>query len=584
MRKGLDILLVNSFAPRHRIASDASLENSLALISTSLQEKGFAVHVIDEQRITSVEKGVPRWILYLLRLLSHWQVAVGTGGYRLASLLLLLVSWPLQALSLYYRRLFMNRLMDNIASLTKNDNTPMVGIKLWYGDAYKWSLALAEKIKAQCPDTVVIAGGPHVKVFGEYVLETEVFDLAIMGPGEEILAQLLALRREAGSKQAFLALVADKWGGNRLIRTGQFDLRDQASVNFGPIPKYTPADLNDKMLFHTLVDGIGCSWNKCNFCSHTRQCVNYIPRPVEQIRREIMEMTRQGIGFFRFSSSETPVDHGSTIAKMLLDQGININYSMFVRAGKPSQETYDAFRLMIRSGLRAVFMGGETGHDLINRSVMNKGVTRREIRETIQCIKLASADTGIPCRVGLAMIYPCPVLPGVTLDDIFQANMSLIKEAMPDAVIINPPGLFPGTFWFDHAASLGFKIGQTFVTSIMEYEYSNYKPVELWPALDYSLNGQPLADMLKETGRLRRAVEDLGIPMGVSDELLMMIDAIGMTSKLDRMEFRKNSLIDVMSGTAQYISAITRQINDHSKRLAYSNHQVLPENKVKAGA
>lgn len=573
MRKGLDILLINSFAPRHRIVSDTSLENSLALISTYLQQKGFLVHAVDEQRITSVEKGVPRWILHALRLLSHWLVETSNAGLRLASLLFLLLSWPLQALSLYYRRLYMDRLMDHIVSLVKDDNIPMVGIKLWYGDAYKWSLALAEKIKSQCPDTVIVVGGPHVKVFGEHVLEANAFDLAIMGPGEEILAQLLSLRKKTSDKQTFLDLVPASLGQTRLFRTGQFNLSGHLTWN--PIPNYTPADLKDKMLFHTLVDGVGCSWNKCNFCSHTRQHATYTPRPVEQIHSEIVEMTRQGIGFFRFSSSETPADHGSAIARMLLNQGLNINYSMFVRAGKVSPEIYDAFRLMISSGLRAVFMGGETGHDLINSSVMNKGVTRREIMETIQCIKLAAADTGIPCRVGLAMIYPCPVLPGITLDDVFQANMKLIQETMPDAVIINPPGLFPGTFWFEHAESLGFKIGPAFVTRMMEYEYSNYKPVELWPTLDYSLNGHNLADLLKETGKLRRAVEDLGIPMGVSDELLMMLDAIGLQSKADRMLFRKHSLIDIMSGTSSYISKITSQINDYSKRLAYSNHPYL---------
>lgn len=573
MRKGLDLLLVNSFAPRHRIASDASLENSLALIRTHLQQKGFSVHVVDEQRITSVEKGVPRWVLYILRLLSRWLVETNNAGHRLASLLFLLLSWPLQALSLYYRRLYMNKLMNNIVGLVKDDGISTVGIKLWYGDAYKWSLALAEKIKSQCPDTIVIAGGPHVKVFGEHVLETQVFDLAIMGPGEEILAQLLSLRQKTSDKQTFLDLVQSSLGQAPLIRTGQFNL--SAHSMWSPIPHYNAGDLKDKMLFHTLVDGVGCSWNKCSFCSHTRQHATYTPRPVEQIHSEIVEMTRQGIGFFRFSSSETPVAHGSAIARMLLDQGININYSMFVRAGKMSQETYDAFCLMIRSGLRAVFMGGETGHDLINSSVMNKGVTRSEILETIQCIKLAVADTGIPCRVGLAMIYPCPVLPGITLDDVFRANMKLIEETMPDAVIVNPPGLFPGTFWFDHAESFGFETGQTFVTRMMEYEYSNYKPVELWPALDYSLNERNLTNMLKETGKLRRAVEDLGIPMGVSDELLMMLDAIGLHSKADRMMFRKHSLIDIMSGTSNYIAKTTSQINDYSRRLAYTNHPSL---------
>ena len=572
MQKGFDLMLINSLAPRHRIASDASLENSLALIRTYLEEKGFAVHVVDEQRISWVEQGVSRWVRATLRKLTIWQIKTYGLNYSWLTLFFILLAWPLQALAIHQQNSHLNKLAANIIQTVNEENIPFVGIKLWYGSAFNWGVELAKKLKQQSPETTVVAGGPHVKVFGEHVLVNQSFDLAIMGPGEQILAELIRLRRTVPSKKDFLQLVQANFSSTPLIQTGQFKINDPFDATFFITPKYTFADLQDKILFHTLVDGIGCSWNQCNFCSHTRQCVNHIPRPIEYIKQEILEMTATGIGFFRFSSSETPISQGKAIANMLLKENIHIHYSMFIRAGKVTEDTYNAFRLMIRSGLRAVFMGGETGHDQINNHIMNKGVTRQEIADTIHALKLAAADEGITCRVGLAMIYPCPVIPGVSLEDIYQANLSLIQETLPDAVIVNPPGIFPGTAWFDDAEKFGFAIGQDFVTKLMNYEYSIYKPVELWPKLDIALNGQDVPTLLKEAGRLRRAVEDLGIPMGVSDELLMMIDAIGMSSKHDLLEFRKQSLIDIMSGSSQYISGIAARINEYGRNLAYSNH------------
>ena len=201
-------------------------------------------------------------------------------------------------------------------------------------------------------------------------------------------------------------------------------------------------------------------------------------------------MSRQGIGFFRFSSSETPVEYGKNIAQAILDVGLTVNYSMFVRAVKVTPAIYEAYCLLIQSGLRAVFMGGETGHDLINAKVMNKGLRKKELVDTINCIKLAATTVGKSCRIGLSLIYPTPVVDGVTLQDVFEANMRLIQETVPDTVIVNPPAVFPKTTWMDNSSKFGFSIAPDFVYNLMQYEYSTYKPVELWGNLGFSLQGQ----------------------------------------------------------------------------------------------
>ncbi|MDF2929099.1 MAG: cobalamin B12-binding domain protein [Anaerospora sp.] len=566
--KKTELLLVNSYAPRQRIASDAALENGLAVLRTYLADRGHTVEVVDDQRVTAMTKGVPQWCLKLLQFMVGLQMKIYNKKIKSLWVMVMLLTWPLQSLSLYYRREFMNKRINDIIQEIKKSKANFLGIKVWYGDAFVWSKLLATKVKEACPDTIIIAGGPQVKVYGEHILLDEFFDIAIMGPGEEALEKMLMLRQKSKDKGEFLKAFHTEISVSKLIKTGTYSTVCCLTKNVFATPKYRNEDLQGKIFFHTLVDGFGCSWNKCNFCSHTRQNSTYQSRPIEEIVDEIEEMARQGISFFRFSSSETPVEHGKKIAEEILKRKLNINFSMFSRAAKVTPALYDAYYIMIKAGLRAVFMGGETGHDLINEKVMNKGVRSKDIVDTINCIKLASSAAKNNCRVGLSLIYPCPVVEGVTLEEVFREDMRIIQESNPDTVIVNPPGMFPETEWMENAAKYGFKAEENFVVNFMKYEYSIYKPVELWEELGYSLQEMSGAELLKETGRLKQEIVKLGIPTDISDEYLMMTEAIGYNTRLDLLQFKSKSLQDIMSGSTTYMEQIIEKINQKSRQMA----------------
>jgi PP-loop superfamily ATP-utilizing enzyme len=114
-------------------------------------------------------------------------------------------------------------------------------------------------------------------------------------------------------------------------------------------------------------------------------------------------------------------------------------------------------------------------------------------------------------------------------------------------------------------------MGDNYVPTMMQYEYSIYKPAELWEKLDYSLQGMNGSDLLRETGRLRRAVAELGIPTDISDEYLMMTEAIGYTDKLDLLKFKRDTLLDIMAGSTDYTREIVEKINAQSNYLANLN-------------
>jgi hypothetical protein len=511
-----------------------------------------------------------------LQLIVWLQIKTYRKSLKYIWFIFMLLGWPVQALSMYYRTQYINSKVNDIIHTIRKNNLRLLGIKVWYGDSFTWSKLLAAQVRAVCPDVIIIAGGPQVKVYGEHIFHETDFDLAIMGPGEEILEKMIVLDREVGNKTEFLHRFHQEISQSRLVQTGIFSCVDSEPANRPQcnqqfiIPRYRSVDLRDKLLFHTLVDGLGCTWNKCNFCSHTRQAT-YQPRPVQEVVEEFRMMSRQGIGFFRFSSSETPVEYGKNIAQAILDAGLTVNYSMFVRAVQVTPAVYQAYCLLIQSGLRAVFMGGETGHDLINDKVMNKGIRKKDIIDTIHCIKLAATAVGKSCRIGLSLIYPTPVIDSVSLQDVYDENMSLIQETLPDTVIVNPPAVFPKTTWMDSHSKFGFSIASDFIFNMMQYEYSTYKPVELWGKLGFSLQGKTTPEIIKETGRLRTAIAAMGIPTDISDECLMMTEAIGYTTKTDLLRFKSNSLQDIMSGSNRYMREVIEKINIQSRLIASGN-------------
>lgn len=576
--KPADLLLINSLAPRARSLSDTALENSLAILRTYLEDRGFGIDVIDPLRIDSLEDGVPQWCFTILRILVSRQMAAYSADSKGSTLSCMLAAWPFQSYAMGKRKKYMDDLVDKIVHRIRRDAVPFVGIKVWYGDSFRWSSLLASRIREASPETVVIAGGPQVTVYRDRVTGEGAFDIAVMGPGEEVIERLLLLRRQTKGKAEFLGrVVSDNNGSPLLSKDGPVVRGSRLDPPKGHVttPRYRDEDLKGKIRFHTIVDGFGCTWNKCHFCTSSRLYSHYRPRPVEQVIAEIREMASQGIAFFRFSSSDSPLAHGRKIAQAILDQGLTVRYSMFSRASAVTAARFEAYQTMIRAGLRAVFIGGETGHDLVNRRVMNKGVTRQDIVDTIGAIRRAAESVGERCKVGLAMIYPCPLPESVSIEDVFDANVAMVMQTQPDTVVVNPPGAFPETAWFEDSQHFHFNIGHDFVSNLMRYEYAMYKPPELWPKLEISLEGQPMEKIVAETGRLRRKIASLGIPTEIADEYLMMADAIGVVSKEDLMEFKRNSLIDIFSGSVTYTRGIIDRVNRSSMEI--SKTRVSPQ-------
>jgi tRNA A37 methylthiotransferase MiaB len=570
------ILLWNSIATRRRSASDTFLENGLGRLRAHLEHNGH--EVLLEDWATDVfysALSVPllaRSLRSIYRILFYhsreerapfWVKLLGAGTILL------------QGIQSLVQKKRMRSRLKGLASRVAQEGIPIVGIKLWYGEAFSWAKCLARFLHKIAPKTIIIAGGYHATLYEEDVLRFGPFDLAVRGEGEFALSEILSVvdrmaerqKKEILKEIATLRIENTLWrnGGNIELAPKRMAIHDQAAVPFyGKAP--------GKVRIHVIVESIGCTWGKCNFCVHPHFCNRYIPRPIEELVSEIRVMVEQGIRMFRFAGSDTPPAFGSRIGQAILDTGLRVIYGIGSRAVvncsdlKIYQRTVSQYETMLQSGLRSVFMGGETGHDQINIEVMNKGITREDLIATSHAIREAERRVGQKLDLALALIYPVPLLKGVTQDEVFQKNLELIAEFKPDSVMVTPPGPFKHSNWWAEKEKFGFEFDERIIPSAMEYEYVLYKPPTMWSKLAMGLQGQSFIQLLQECLRLRIAIEKMGIPTDLSDEHFLMLRAAGYKGQNGAQRFKKETLLDIVSCDYRQLTRIARDINTKWER------------------
>ena len=451
------ILLWNSLTTRRRSASDTFFDNGLGRLKAHLESRGHEV-ILEDWATDSFysDLAIP---LLARPLRALYKLLLPRKGEDLPSALTKLLGAAtvgLQEIQSFVQKRRMKSRLKRLARKITQERIPAVGMKLWYGEAFSYANSLGKLLHKIAPEVLIIAGGYHATLYEEDVLRFGPFDIAVRGEGEYAASEILSIvdRMAGRPKKEILEEIASRRIENTLWRNGT-DIamapKRTVTIEQKAIPSYGEAP--GKVRIHVIVESVGCPWGKCNFCVHPHFYDRYIPRGINQILDEMKRMVNQGIGMFRFAGSDTPPAFGARIGQAILDDGLRVIYGMGSRAvpncSDPGiyQKTVEHYETMLQSGLRSVFMGGETGHDRINKEVMNKGITHQDLVATSHAIREAEKRVGQKVDLVLALIYPVPLAEGVSQDDVFHKNLELIAEFKPDSVIPTPPGPFKHSRW-----------------------------------------------------------------------------------------------------------------------------------------
>ena len=323
------------------------------------------------------------------------------------------------------------------------------------------------------------------------------------------------------------------------------------SLNLKPFPLYEKED--GKVNIAVINESSGCYYGKCNFCTHPNITGRYQARDInitlEEIKKTIREM---GIGLFRFTGSTTPVSLSKRIADAITKEGLTLEYSMFVRAENRAREKIDelieAYEKIIRSGLRAVFLGAEVANNEILSKTMNKGNSTDDIYFTIKAIKQASYNQRKHLDVGVSIIYPCPIPSGsgITHEQVLEENLCFLRKLKsenykPDSVLITPAAPLPATVWQIEPRRFGFNLPEDYLQTILRYEYELTKDPSTWPELNISLQEMKFMDMLKMAGLMEKKVREMGYTVNVSDEHCLAARSAGFVGQMGLEEFKMKS-------------------------------------------
>ena len=583
-----DMWLWNSIATRKRSPSDGFLENGLTLLKGHLQSRSYRVKVIDWQKNQFYRKLCPTALLKLNRACTRLIFFLGKRN-RTSAKAFFPVFLTVQNAVVFFQHRRMKRHLRQLAEDVVKSGIKVFGVKVWYGEAFTWADQLAREIIKKDPSVLIVAGGFHVTLYEKDFLKHSSFDLGVISEGEIPLEIILSIARKHAEHWDKEAVCRDI-----LLRVQSGELKNLLYRQNGAIhltPKYTPrveeksyplydeGTREDKLAIHLVLDSLGCPWGKCNFCVHPHFYARHYPRPVEHIVGEMEHMIQEGIGLFKFAGSETPPDFGKKIAQQLLDRQLQVQYSMGCRpirgiAGSEARyaEVVEAFAVMLRSGLRAIFMGGESGNDIINEHVMRKGVNRADILTTVRAYREAQQKVGVQAYVSLALIYPSPLTAGISLEQVFRDNITLVEEMQPDSVIVSPCMPFKNSQWYKRAEEFDFHIPHDFVERVMTYEYVLYKPLSLWPSFGNARVGNlDFQGWLSECERLRREIELRDIPTDLTDEYILMAEAAGYRGKESMKRFKRDTLIDLVSSDYRNIDRITAAVNRLSLELSREN-------------
>jgi radical SAM superfamily enzyme YgiQ (UPF0313 family) len=278
----------------------------------------------------------------------------------------------------------------------KKEDPDIVGFSVLLSTA-KEAPRIAERVKAENPNVLVVFGSHHSTFNSERILRSYPFvDVVVRGEGEYTsleLAECLEKRRGL-----------DKVEGISFRKNGRVvsnpDRPLNKDVDALPFPDRSLSDaqyvsaifgakINTKK-FTTVISSRGCPFN-CSFCGirkFTRRV--WRPRSVENVMAELEYLQSEGYEQFLFADDNFTLDSKrvSRICRGIRKAGMDIEWFCDSRVDHVSS---GMFRDMVDAGCRCLFFGIESGNQRI-LDYYRKGITPGQSEGAVRKARRAGVD------------------------------------------------------------------------------------------------------------------------------------------------------------------------------------------------
>jgi len=303
---------------------------------------------------------------------------------------------------------------------------------------------LACLVKENFPETLVVAGGPHISAMPARSLEEFAgFDVAVFGEGEQTLLELCQ-RVSAGDKGRLGGIrgLAYRESSQIIVQEPRplienLDTIPHPARHLLPLELYrgasTPGLAGSLQNSTVLFTSRGCS-EDCTFCASKITFSRRLRfRSAEHVLSEVRECVKD-YGFGHFTIDDDTFTLNRRRLREILEGfgSLGISWDCDTRVNAVDEET---LRMMKSAGCKKVAFGIESGSERIRR-LIKKRITRQEVVSAFEAAR----------RVGLVTqaFFIIGSHPSETLAEV-RMTLDLAREIRPDFIVVNIVTPFPGT-------------------------------------------------------------------------------------------------------------------------------------------
>jgi radical SAM superfamily enzyme YgiQ (UPF0313 family) len=289
---------------------------------------------------------------------------------------------------------------------------------------------LVKIIRETCPETIILAGGPHPTHLADEVFnDCPQLDAIVRGEGEVPMLEI-ARRIAAG----------DDWrdSPSLILRDGTKTPMSDPIADLSGLP--LPAEYFDADYFYDITQlgylstSRGCP-SRCAFCGTPEFWGHNVRfRSPASVLSELETLWHKyGLTYFDFRDDTFTANKSRLldICSAIASSGIYPLWSCQSRANLVDE---DRLVSMVRAGCEFIQFGVEHGSEIMLKT-LDKGVKLERVYNALSTVRKVGMNLGIYLITGI---------PGETKQDLAKSQ-ALIEKVMPHDVQISPLAIYPGT-------------------------------------------------------------------------------------------------------------------------------------------
>lgn len=301
---------------------------------------------------------------------------------------------------------------------------------------YRLILSIAHFIK-QHSTVPIIAGGVHVILAPDEVIQNQEIDIVCIGEGEYVLKELLDTSLDCSTVDG----IWYKKNG-KIIKNIPRQLI--TNLDLFPFPDFDDFDVKKCLFIYNnhlpIMASRGCPYS-CSYCNNhalrrvlqgTYVRFRSVENVIEEIDTRIKQYYDMGFRYFYFFD-DTFILHNNFVlnfCRQFKEKGFHrlIRWNVNIRANLVNHEL---LRTMKDAGCYQVRMGVETGNEYIRNTVYNRGMTNQEIYRAVDIIKKNNLQLRLYFMIGAPQETIEMMQESLTMADALKADETFFALLYP---------------------------------------------------------------------------------------------------------------------------------------------------------